>query len=289
MFGERLAKHAATVETQLDQAMAPMGDTPVVQGMRYALRGGKRLRAFLVMQSAAIYDVPQSQSIWPAAAIEAIHAYSLVHDDLPCMDDDDLRRGQPTVHKKWDQATAVLVGDALQSLGFELVLDPQCSPLADLRSDLALRLARAAGAAGMVLGQAQDIAAETAPTPLDLMQVTELQRRKTGALFSWSAQAGAILAQEDPAPLAKYSAALGLGFQITDDILDVEGDPKKTGKRLNKDAEAGKATFVSLLGLKGAKERAKELISEACDAVTSLGIKAEPLQHCAKFIISRES
>ena len=289
MFGERLAKHAATVETQLDQAMAPMGDTPVVQGMRYALRGGKRLRAFLVMQSAAIYDVPQSQSIWPAAAIEAIHAYSLVHDDLPCMDDDDLRRGQPTVHKKWDHATAVLVGDALQSLGFELVLDPQCSPLADLRSDLALRLARAAGAAGMVLGQAQDIAAETAPTPLDLMQVTELQRHKTGALFSWSAQAGAILAQEDPAPLAKYSAALGLGFQITDDILDVEGDPKKTGKRLNKDAEAGKATFVSLLGLKGAKERAKELISEACDAVTPLGIKAEPLQHCAKFIISRES
>ena len=288
MFGERLAKHAATVETQLDKAMAPMGDTPVVQAMRYALRGGKRLRAFLVMQSAAIYDVPQSQSIWPAAAIEAIHAYSLVHDDLPCMDDDDLRRGQPTVHKKWDQATAVLVGDALQSLGFELILDPQCSPLADLRSDLALRLARAAGAAGMVLGQAQDIAAETAPTPLDLMQVTELQSHKTGALFSWSAQAGAILAQEDPAPLAKYSAALGLGFQITDDILDVEGDPKKTGKRLNKDAEAGKATFVSLLGLKGAKERAKELISEACDAVTPLGIKAEPLQHCAKFIISRE-
>ena len=288
MFGERLAKHAATVETQLDQAMAPMGDTPVVQGMRYALRGGKRLRAFLVMQSAAIYDLPHSQSIWPAAAIEAIHAYSLVHDDLPCMDDDDLRRGQPTVHKKWDQATAVLVGDALQSLGFELVLNPQCSAVADLRADLALRLARAAGAAGMVLGQAQDIAAETAPTPLDLAQITELQQGKTGALMSWSAQAGAILAQQDPAPLAKYSAALGLGFQITDDILDVEGDPEKTGKRLNKDAKAGKATFVSLLGLDGAKERAKQLISEACDAVTPLGIKAEPLQQCAKFIISRE-
>lgn len=288
MFGEQLAKHAATVETQLDQAMAPMGDTPVVQGMRYALRGGKRLRAFLVMQSAAIYDLPHSQSIWPAAAIEAIHAYSLVHDDLPCMDDDDLRRGQPTVHKKWDQATAVLVGDALQSLGFELVLNPQCSPVSDLRADLALRLARAAGAAGMVLGQAQDIAAETAPTPLDLAQITELQQGKTGALMSWSAQAGAILAQQDPAPLAKYSAALGLGFQITDDILDVEGDPEKTGKRLNKDAKAGKATFVSLLGLDGAKERAKQLISEACDAVTPLGIKAEPLQQCAKFIISRE-
>ena len=288
MFGERLAKHAATVETQLDQAMAPMGDTPVVQGMRYALRGGKRLRAFLVMQSAAIYDLPQSQSIWPAAAIEAIHAYSLVHDDLPCMDDDDLRRGQPTVHKKWDQATAVLVGDALQALGFELVLNPQCSAVADLRADLALRLARAAGAAGMVLGQAQDIAAETAPTPLDLTQITELQQGKTGALMSWSAQAGAILAQQDPTPLAKYSAALGLGFQITDDILDVEGDPEKTGKRLNKDAKAGKATFVSLLGLDGAKERAKQLISEACDAVTPLGIKAEPLQQCAKFIISRE-
>ena len=289
MFREKLAEHAALVQTHLDQAMAPMEDAPVVQGMRYALRGGKRLRAFLVMQSAAIYDLPHSQSIWPAAAIEAIHAYSLVHDDLPCMDDDDLRRGQPTVHKKWDQATAVLVGDALQSLGFELVLNPHCSPIADLRADLALRLARAAGGAGMVLGQAQDIAAETAPTPLDLAQITELQQGKTGALISWSAQAGAILAQEDPAPLAQYSAALGLGFQITDDILDVEGDPEKIGKRLNKDAKAGKATFVSLLGLDGAKKRAKELISEACDAVTPLGVKAEPLQHCAKFIISRES
>ena len=289
MFREKLAEHAALVQTHLDQAMAPMEDAPVVQGMRYALRGGKRLRAFLVMQSAAIYDLPHSQSIWPAAAIEAIHAYSLVHDDLPCMDDDDLRRGQPTVHKKWDQATAVLVGDALQSLGFELVLNPRCSPITDLRADLALRLARAAGGTGMVLGQAQDIAAETAPNPLDLSQITELQCRKTGALMSWSAQAGAILAQEDPAPLAQYSASLGLGFQITDDILDVEGDPEKIGKRLNKDAKAGKATFVSLLGLDGAKKRAKELISEACDAVTPLGVKAEPLQHCAKFIISRES
>ena len=289
MFRERLAQHAAIIQTHLDQTMTPMGDAPVVQGMRYALRGGKRLRAFLVMQSAAIYDLPHSQSIWPAAAIEAIHAYSLVHDDLPCMDDDDLRRGQPTVHKKWDQATAVLVGDALQSLGFELVLNPRCSPITDLRADLALRLARAAGGTGMVLGQAQDIAAETAPNPLDLSQITELQCRKTGALMSWSAQAGAILAQEDPAPLAQYSASLGLGFQITDDILDVEGDPEKTGKRLNKDTKAGKATFVSLLGLDGAKKRAKELISEACDAVTPLGVKAEPLQHCAKFIISRES
>ncbi|MBT4568921.1 MAG: polyprenyl synthetase family protein [Marinovum sp.] len=289
MFRERLAQHAAIIQTHLDQTITPMGDAPVVQGMRYALRGGKRLRAFLVMQSAAIYDLPHSQSIWPAAAIEAIHAYSLVHDDLPCMDDDDLRRGQPTVHKKWDQATAVLVGDALQSLGFELVLNPHCSPIADLRADLALRLARAAGGAGMVLGQAQDIAAETAPTPLDLAQITELQQGKTGALISWSAQAGAILAQEDPAPLAQYSAALGLGFQITDDILDVEGDPEKIGKRLNKDAKAGKATFVSLLGLDGAKKRAKELISEACDAVTPLGKNAQPLQHCAKFIISRES
>lgn len=289
MFREKLAEHAALVQTHLDQAVAPMEDAPVVQGMRYALRGGKRLRAFLVMQSAAIYDLPHSQSIWPAAAIEAIHAYSLVHDDLPCMDDDDLRRGQPTVHKKWDQATAVLVGDALQSLGFELVLNPRCSPITDLRADLALRLARAAGGTGMVLGQAQDIAAETAPNPLDLSQITELQCRKTGALMSWSAQAGAILAQEDPAPLAQYSASLGLGFQITDDILDVEGDPEKIGKRLNKDAKAGKATFVSLLGLDGAKKRAKELISEACDAVTPLGVKAEPLQHCAKFIISRES
>ena len=258
--------------------------------MKYGLfPGGKKIRSKILIDLGSLFSIDYKTLIIVGSAVECIHAYSLIHDDLPCMDDDDLRRGQPTVHKKWDQATAVLVGDALQSLGFELVLNPQCSPVADLRADLALRLARAAGAAGMVLGQAQDIAAETAPTPLDLTQITELQQGKTGALMSWSAQAGAILAQQDPTPLAKYSAALGLGFQITDDILDVEGDPEKTGKRLNKDAKAGKATFVSLLGLDGAKKRAKELISEACDAVTPLGVKAEPLQHCAKFIISRES
>ena len=217
-----------------------------------------------------------------------MHAYSLVHDDLPCMDDDDMRRGQPTVHVKWDDATAVLAGDALQSLAFELAAHPQCSPKADVRAELALELARAAGAQGMVLGQALDIAAETAEAPLTLAEITRLQEGKTGALFGWSAQAGARMAQADTAPWATYAKGLGLAFQIWDDVLDIEGDAAVVGKAVGKDADAGKATFVSLLGMDTAKARASELIEQSCAALDPFGAEADSLKDVARYMISRD-
>nr|WP_083800739.1 farnesyl diphosphate synthase [Rhodobacter sp. SW2] len=268
--------------------MAGLSDQPVVQAMRYATQGGKRLRGFLVLESARLHGIAAENAVSAAAAIEALHAYSLVHDDLPCMDDDDLRRGLPTCHVKWDEATAVLAGDALQTMAFELLCDPA---LGSEKARLALvaSLARASGAAGMVYGQALDIAAETASEPLTLAQITELQAGKTGALISWSAQAGALLAGADPAPLARFATALGLAFQIADDILDVEGDAAVAGKRVGKDADAGKATFVSLLGLEGAKARARALESEAEAALAPYGASAATLIAAARFVIARES
>ncbi|MBK1635306.1 polyprenyl synthetase family protein [Rhodovulum adriaticum] len=288
MFQDQLKDAAARIETRLADALADAADQPVTHAMRYAVSGGKRLRGFLVIESAALYGIAPEQSVHAAAAIEALHAYSLVHDDMPCMDDDDLRRGQPTVHIKWDDATAVLAGDALQTLAFDLLADPSCHPDPAVRVDLVASLARASGIDGMVLGQAQDIAAETAGRPLTLDEITELQANKTGALIRWSAEAGARLAQEDIAPLSAYATALGLAFQIADDILDVEGDAAKTGKRVQKDADAGKATFVSLLGLDGAKARAKALVTEAEDALAPYGARADALREAARFVIARE-
>ena len=288
MFRDRLTARSAEVQATLRDVLSDFGDLPVAQGMRYALGGGKGMRGFLVMETAALFDVPASQSVWAAAAIEALHSYSLVHDDLPCMDDDDLRRGLPTVHVKWDVATATLVGDALQSLAFELVTMDEVGD-ARIRVALARLLAQGAGAQGMVLGQAQDIAAESAAQPLTLDQIIELQGNKTGALIEWSCVAGAILGQSNPAPLRTYARALGLAFQIADDILDVEGDATKVGKAVGKDANAGKATFVSLLGLDAAKLRAQDLVTEACDALSPYGEAADCLRDCARFVISRES
>ena len=289
MFQAALTEAASQVQACLDTVLADFADVPVVQGMRYATSGGKRLRGFLVIETARLHGIPVEQSVYAATAIEALHAYSLVHDDLPCMDDDDLRRGQPTVHVKWDDATAVLVGDALHSLAFELLARPDYAPDPAVRIALIASLARASGAQGMVLGQAQDIAAETASSPLTLEQITELQGNKTGALISWSAVAGAILGRADVTPLRHYAQALGLAFQIADDILDVEGDVAKTGKRLQKDAEAGKATFVSLLGLDGAKARAKALVNEAEAALAPYGEAADCLRQAARFVIARET
>jgi len=286
-FPEALAQAAEAAQRRLDAALADRADEPVIHAMRYAVRGGKRLRAFLVLESAAMLGVPPGQAVSAAAAVEALHAYSLVHDDLPCMDDDDLRRGQPTVHVTWDEATAVLAGDALQTLAFELLTDPSLGT-AERRLALVASLARASGAEGMVLGQALDIAAETAATPLTLAQITRLQAGKTGALIRWSAEAGAVIAGQDPGPLGRYATALGLAFQIADDILDVEGDAEKAGKRLRKDEGAGKATFVSLLGMDGAKARARALVAEAGAALVPYGSRAETLIAAAEFVIARE-
>lgn len=288
MFSQKLEQAAQAVSARLEAVLADRADQPVTHAMRYAVAGGKRLRAFLVMEGAAMHGVPAARALQAAAAVEALHAYSLVHDDLPCMDDDDLRRGQPTVHVKWDRATAVLAGDALQTLAFELLSDPATHPDPAVRVELIASLARASGIDGMVLGQAQDIAAETAERPLTLDEITALQANKTGALIRWSAEAGARLAGADPGPLGDYAQALGLAFQIADDILDVEGDAEKAGKRLQKDAEAGKATFVSLLGLQGAKDRAEALVREAEAALAPYGAAADGLRDTARFVISRE-
>lgn len=285
MFAERLKRVQVKVQEALDDALAFHDDIPVVHAMRYAVQGGKRLRAFLVLESARLHGIHDPEAMAAAAALEALHAYSLVHDDLPCMDDDALRRGQPTVHVKWDQATAVLAGDALQTLAFELCCDPS---LGARRIDLVTALAKASGAEGMVLGQALDIAAETAAEPLTLDEITRLQAGKTGALFTFAATAGAILAGADTRPLEDYARALGLAFQIADDILDVEGDPAKTGKKLGKDAAAGKATFVSLLGIDGARARARDLVADAEAALSPYGVKADTLREAARYTVSRE-
>ncbi|WP_108860613.1 polyprenyl synthetase family protein [Ruegeria sp. Alg231-54] len=288
MFKEILAQDAARIQAQFDLVLSALDELDVTRAMAYTTQGGKRLRGFLVMESARMHGIDTTQAIWPATGIEALHAYSLVHDDLPCMDDDDLRRGRPTVHVKWDEGTAVLAGDALQTLAFELCTRPEVGN-AEVRAELALTLAKASGAQGMVLGQALDMAAETAAAPLTLKQITTLQAGKTGALIEWSACAGARLAQADPEPLRQYAQALGLAFQIADDILDIEGDAEKAGKRLQKDAEAGKATFVSLLGLNAAKSRAAELVDQACAALDGYGAKAETLKDAARFVIARDS
>lgn len=283
-FPEQLTTASRAVSARLDVALATLPDSAIRDAMGYALQGGKGLRGFLVLESAALYRITREHALTAAAAIEAMHAYSLIHDDLPAMDDDNLRRGRPTVHIAWDEATAILAGDALQALAFELV----CLPGQPNGADMARSLARAAGASGMVLGQALDIAAETAERALTLEQITALQAGKTGALFEWACTAGPRMAGADTGPLAAYARALGLAFQIADDILDTEGDTAIAGKRLQKDAAAGKATFVSLLGLEPARERARALIDEACDSLAPYGENAQSLRDVAQFVISRD-
>jgi farnesyl diphosphate synthase len=260
-------------------------ETPIADAMLYAARGGKTLRGFLVLQGAALHGVTEDRAKPIAAAIECIHAYSLIHDDLPCIDNDDLRRGQPTVHRKWDEATAVLAGDALQALAFQLLT------FADLpdRQKVVLigTLAEWSGLNGMVGGQAADIAAETAAVPLTLPQIERLQAGKTGALIEWAAGAGPMMDGANDVPLRAYGRALGRAFQIWDDVLDVEGDAAVVGKAVGKDADAGKATFVSLLGLNGAKRRASDLVQEACDALSIYGDDADTLKEAARFVIAR--
>ena len=282
-FDARRAACADHIAARLADTFGAFPDEPVVAAMRYATEGGKCLRGFLVMEGARLHDVPDEVSVTAAAAIEAMHAYSLVHDDMPCMDDDDMRRGRPTVHRRWDEAIAVLAGDALQSLAFELAASQSD---AEVARDLTLSLARAAGAGGMVLGQARDIAAAARP-PMDLAGIEALQAGKTGALIRWAAEAGPRMARADLAPLSAYAASLGLAFQIADDILDIEGDAAVAGKAVGKDAAAGKATFVSHLGLEGARARADRLVEGAIDALVPYGSAADTLRDCARFVISR--
>ena len=283
----RLTAVRAQVQAALDRAIGDLPPGELRDAMGYACNGGKRIRAFLVMESARLHGVADDAALPVAAAVEALHAYSLVHDDLPAMDDDDLRRGQPTVHVKWSEATAILAGDALQSLAFGLLADSALDAAATRR--LVAAFAQAVGGAGMVWGQALDIKAETAATPLTLDQITQLQGGKTGALIRFAAIAGPLIADADPAPLATYAEALGLAFQIADDILDVTGNEDVTGKRVGKDMAAGKATFVSLLGLDGARAEAARLVASGDAALAPYGEAAANLRQLARFVIERDT
>ena len=286
-----LGEAAEAVDEALNSLVpVPDGDEGrLFEAIRYSLfAGGKRLRPFLVLSGADLFEVPRAWSVNTAAAIEMVHTYSLVHDDLPAMDDDDLRRGKPTCHIAFDEATAILVGDSLLTLAFEAVTTPAGHPDAAVRAELACALARAAGPDGMAGGQAIDLAAESRTLTLD--EVIRLQRLKTGALFGFSCEAGAILAREDGAArkaLRDYAACIGLAFQIADDLLDHEGTEADLGKAVGKDAAAGKATFVGLLGAEEARRRAEALVDDAIAALSAFDEKAAPLRAVARYIVER--
>ena len=288
---DALRDAAEAVDAALDSLLpAQDGATGrLFEAMRYSLfAGGKRLRPFLVLSGADLFEVPRVWSVNTAAAIEMVHTYSLVHDDLPAMDDDDLRRGKPTCHIAFDEATAILVGDSLLTLAFEAVTAPTGHPDAGVRAALACALARAAGAEGMAGGQAIDLAAQSREFGLD--EIVRLQQLKTGALFGFSCEAGAILAGEDGAAraaLRAYAACIGLAFQIADDLLDHQGSEVDLGKAVGKDAAAGKATFVGLLGAEEARRRAEALADDAIAALGPFDHKAEPLRAVARYIVER--
>ena len=293
-FPEALAEAAALTDTSLGRLLAvPEGpEARVFEAMRYsALAPGKRLRPFLVLASAQLFSVAQRSALQAAAAVELIHAYSLVHDDLPAMDDSDLRRGRPTCHKQFDEATAVLAGDALLTLAFEVLAESDTHGDPAVRCELVAALAKAAGGHGMVGGQMFDLLAEKDPT-LDIGAITRLQRLKTGALIAFSCEAGAILGKAPPdarVALRGYAHDLGLAFQIADDLLDVEGSAAETGKPVGSDAAAGKATYVSILGVARAREQAAHLINQAVAHLDLFGKRAELLRQAAHFVITRRA
>jgi farnesyl diphosphate synthase len=288
-----MARSAALVEQAIDGLLVPTdrSEKPLWDAMRYGcLNGGKRLRPFLVIEGAALFGLPADRAIGAALAVELIHCYSLIHDDLPAMDDSDLRRGRPTVHKQFDEAVAVLAGDGLLTLAFEVLGDPATHPDPAVRAELVVALARAAGPAGMVGGQMIDLIAET--TQFDLAETTRLQQGKTGALIGYSAEAGAILAGASLAErqaLRAYARDLGLAFQIADDLLDVEGTAEAVGKPVGVDAAAGKATFVSLLGVEGARTEARRLADQAQAHLSVFGDRAALLKAVASFVVNRQA
>ena len=270
----------------------------LLDAMRYAsLNGGKRFRPFLVVASAALFDVPRARGLLAGAALECVHCYSLVHDDLPAMDNDDLRRGQPTAHKKYDEATAILAGDGLLTFAFDILARPETHPDPTVRIELVMALARASGMGGMVGGQMLDLAAEGRFDGGKLQSLSEdgvatLQAMKTGALLRFACEAGAILAQANAsqrAAMTKFGSVLGQAFQIADDILDVESDAATLGKAAGKDADAGKATLVSVLGIAKAKEHLKALVVEAEQVLAPFGAKGAVLKEAAHFVADRKS
>jgi len=302
-FAQRLTSVASDTETLLEQLLS---DTPLageiarpprlLAAMRHAaLGGGKRLRPFLVVETAALFGAARPGALLAGASLECVHCYSLVHDDLPAMDNDDLRRGQPTAHKAFDEATAILAGDALLTLAFDILARNEVHSDAQVRSALILDLARGAGLGGMVGGQMLDLAAEgrfEEKRALTQDEILTLQAMKTGALIRYACRAGALLGRAEAKAfeaLDRYGIAIGKAFQIADDLLDVEGDAATLGKAAGKDAAAGKGTLVSILGVAGAHKRLDELIAEAEDLLSPFGAKADTLKAAARFIAARKS
>ena len=268
----------------------------LLEAMRYSsLSGGKRIRPLLVLASGNLFGVPRQRSLMAGAALELIHCYSLVHDDLPAMDNDDLRRGRPTTHKAFDEATAILAGDGLLTLAFDVATRPAVHPEAEVRVNLAGALARAAGVGGMVGGQLLDLAAEGRfadgkPRPLDETAIGALQAMKTGALLQFACAAGAILGKAgvaERAALDRYGASVGKAFQISDDLLDVESDSATLGKAAGKDAAAGKATLVAVLGVQRARAQAEMLAAQAAGHLDSFGERAALLRDLAAYVVAR--
>jgi farnesyl diphosphate synthase len=305
-FLARLDAVAADIEVLLDKllAAAPVAGElsrppRLIEAMRYSsLNGGKRFRPFLVVESSALFEVPRQNALMAGAALECVHCYSLVHDDLPAMDNDDLRRGQPTAHKAFDEATAILAGDGLLTFAFDILSRQETHADPRVRIELVMALARASGVGGMAGGQMLDLAAEgrfvqnRAALEFSEKDVRTLQAMKTGALLRFACEAGGILAAAKPeqrAALERYGSAVGQAFQIADDLLDLEGDPALVGKQTGKDAAAGKATLVSVLGVPTAKARLKELVAEAEQALAPFGSSAAILIEGAKFVADRHA
>jgi farnesyl diphosphate synthase len=298
-FAARLEAAAAETDVLLNQLLSAdlmAGETArperLLDAMRYAsLGGGKRLRPFLVVESAALFGVPRERALMAGAALECVHCYSLVHDDLPAMDDDDLRRGRPSLHRAFDEATAILAGDSLLTLAFEVMADPRTHEDAALRCRLIARLAEAAGHRGMAGGQMLDLGGR-ALMGQDEAQVLAMQAMKTGALIAFACAAGALLgraSEDEQRALQAYAGHAGLAFQIADDILDVEAAPAELGKATGKDAARGKATFVTLYGLAGARQRCGDLVAQALAALAPFGARADALAAAARFMVGRRS
>lgn len=288
---ERLKEAAERVNVALDALLPrPQGsEARLMEAMRYAaLGGGKRLRPFLTLEAGRIFDAEEGALLRAACAIECVHTYSLIHDDLPCMDDDDLRRGRPTLHRAYDEATALLAGDALLTFAFELMAEPAAHPDPQMRCLLIAGLARAAGAAGMVAGQVADMAGEDVGS--DLIAVTRMNRLKTGALIHFSVEAGAMIgcaAESERTALARYAHDVGLAFQMVDDLLDAEGVVRDTGKAVGKDKVRGKVNFVTVLGVEATRERVHMLAEQARRHLALFGPRARVLSDVVDFIVER--
>lgn len=294
-FPQDLDRIAASIEARLDATIRPArtqaGQARLVEAMRYAvLGGGKRLRPYLLVESARLFGVEEEDALSAAAALECVHCYSLVHDDLPSMDDDKVRRGRPTVHIAFDEAIAILAGDALLTLAFDILARPETHPSPEVRVELAGLLATAAGADGMAGGQALDLADER--QAMGAMEVAEMQAMKTGALFAFACDAGAALGRADATAreaLKAYATAFGQAFQLADDLLDAEGDAAAMGKAVAKDASRGKATLVALLGVETARARLKALVADAELALAPFGERAANLKEAARFVATRRA